>query len=132
MDSGSAWAIKPGTVDWADEVEAEEVKSGPVVDEEAFPTLGEASKAPQPKGKAAKKGKGTKMGLNDFLSVQAGRKGQASDAELLMQLPKGSSGLPREERDANALGGAFRDYGGDRQGALPVTSMAVMTSNCWL
>lgn len=117
MEGESAWAIKPEAIDWADEVEAEEVKKGPMVDEEAFPTLGEAVKSAPQKGKASKKGKGTKMGLNEFMSASVGRK-PISDAEILMQLPKGSSGLPREERDPNALGGAFKDYGGDRQGAL--------------
>lgn len=33
-----------------------------------------------------------------------------------MQLPKSSSGLPKEERDPKQLGGAFKDYGGNRQG----------------
>lgn len=114
MDAESAWAIKPGATVWADEVEAEEVKKAAAVDEEAFPTLGAASSNEPKKGKAAKK-KGTKMDLNAFLNAPASRKTAVSDAEILMQLPKGSSGLSRD--DPSALGGGFRDYGGDRQGA---------------
>jgi len=50
------------------------------------------------------------------MATPVGRSAQ-SDKEILMNLPKGSSGLPREEREPGALGGAFKDYGGDRQGA---------------
>eukprot|EP00878_Enallax_costatus_P003374 GHUV01003583.1.p1 GENE.GHUV01003583.1~~GHUV01003583.1.p1 ORF type:complete len:420 (+),score=113.52 GHUV01003583.1:116-1261(+) len=118
----SAWAIKPGAMmAWADEVEAEEVKKGAMVDEEAFPTLGAAVSKDSKKGKGAKK-KGTKMDLGSFMSASLSRKAAASDAEILLQLPKGSSGLPREERDPTALGGAFRDYGGEggfRRGDRP-------------
>lgn len=81
--------------------------------EEAFPSLGEVSKQPSGKGKKAK---GTKMTLGDFGAFQAGgRRQQLSDKEILMQLPKGSSGLPKEERNSKALGGGFKDYGGNRQ-----------------
>lgn len=119
MDGESAWGIKPGAASWAEDVENEEARiGGPLKDEEAFPSLGEAVKAGAGKGaKTSKKGKPLKMGLNDFLAAPSRRTAE-SDKELLMKLPKGSSGLPREERDPNALGGAFKDYGGER-GELP-------------
>lgn len=97
------------------QVEAEEAKhgtAGPLVSEEAFPSLGESSK--QPGGKQSKKGKGAKLSLSQFGAFQVGRRAQLSDKEILLQLPKGSSGLPKEERDG-ALGGGFKDYGGNRQ-----------------
>eukprot|EP00879_Flechtneria_rotunda_P001240 GHRR01001387.1.p1 GENE.GHRR01001387.1~~GHRR01001387.1.p1 ORF type:complete len:544 (+),score=208.12 GHRR01001387.1:96-1727(+) len=109
----SAWGIKPGMA-WAEEVEQEEASRGPV-DEEAFPSLGEAIKASGQKT-AGKKGKPVKMGLGEFFSAPVGRRPPQSDKEILLQLPKGSSGLPREERDPNALGGGFKDYGGNREG----------------
>lgn len=96
------------------QVEAEEAKHGPLVSEEAFPSLGESSK--QPGGKSSKKGKGTKLSLSQFGAFQVGRSRQLSDKEILLQLPKGSSGLPKEERDSKGLGGGFKDYGGNRQG----------------
>jgi hypothetical protein len=83
-----------------------------MVSEEAFPSLGEAIKQPQPKGK---KQKGQKMLLSDFAAFPVGRRAQMSDKELLMNLPKSSSGLPKEERPSGALGGGFKDYGGNRQ-----------------
>lgn len=55
--------------------------------------------------------------MSDFAASPfvASRRAQPSDQEILMQLPKGSSGLPKEERDSKALGGGFKDYGGNRQ-----------------
>ncbi len=82
-----------------------------MVSEEAFPSLGEAVKEPKAKGKKAK---GQKLSLSDFNAFPVGRSRQLSDKEILMQLPKGSSGLPKEERDSKALGGGFKDYGGNR------------------
>lgn len=110
----SAWGIKPGS--WAEDVEQEEAKNGPLRDEEAFPTLGEAVSKEPKASKAGGKKKPVKMGLTDFLGAQTARR-TASDKEILMALPKGSSGLPKEERDSNALGGGFKDYGGNRGGA---------------
>jgi hypothetical protein len=98
------------------QVEAEEAKHGqrgPLVSEEAFPSLGEAIKEPAGKGKKAKKG--TKLSLNEFSAFSAGRaRQQPSDKEILLSLPKGSSGLPKEDRDSKGLGGGFKDYGGNR------------------
>jgi hypothetical protein len=116
----SAWGIKPGS--WAEDVEQEEAKNGPLLDE-AFPTLGEAVKEPKAP-KAAGKKKPVKMALGDFMSSSSARR-TASDKEILMALPKGSSGLPREERDSKALGGGFKDYGGNRDGAVPPVSHIV-------
>lgn len=99
------------------QVEAEEAKHGPAVSEEAFPSLGEAVKQPPARGK---KSKGVKM---DLAAFQAGsRRAPVSDKELLLQLPKGSSGLPKEERESGALGGAFREYGGNRDGEWQIFS----------
>lgn len=67
----------------------------------------------EPKGGKGKKGKGTKLSLGDFNAFPVGRSRQLSDKEILMQLPKGSSGLPKEE-GAKGLGGGFKDYGGNR------------------
>ena len=112
-DGPSAWGIRPG-VAWAEEVDAEEERNGPLAgDAEDFPTLGQAVNQPK---KPKEKKKPQKMALGSFIS-SVGR-AAPSDLEILAQLPKGSSGLPREERDPNALGGGFREYGGDRQGAL--------------
>lgn len=83
------------------------------MNETAFPSLGEAIKQP---AKSTKKGKGTKLNLADFNAFPVGRSRQPSDKELLMQLPKSSSGLPKEERGASGLGGGFKEYGGNRQG----------------
>jgi hypothetical protein len=110
----SAWGIKPGS--WAEDVEQEEAKNGPLRDEEAFPTLGEAVKQEPKAAKGGGKKKPVKMGLTDFLGAQTARR-TASDKEILMALPKGSSGLPREDRDSKGLGGGFKDYGGNRDGA---------------
>jgi hypothetical protein len=82
------------------------------VSEEAFPSLGEVAKKDV---KGSKKGKGTKLSLSDFAAFPVGRSRQLSDKEILLQLPKGSSGLPKEDRDGKGLGGGFKDYGGNRQ-----------------
>jgi hypothetical protein len=110
----SAWGIKPGS--WAEDVEQEEAKNGPLRDE-AFPTLGEAVKQDPKAVKTGGKKKPVKMGLTDFLGAQTARRSAPSDKELLMALPKGSSGLPREDRESKGLGGGFKDYGGNRDGA---------------
>jgi hypothetical protein len=96
-------------------VEAEEARHGPrLASEEAFPSLDEAVKAVPGKSKKAKP---QKMSIAAFQAAGS-RSRQLSDKELLQQLPKGSSGLPKEEREGGALGGAFRDYGGNRDGGL--------------
>ncbi len=108
-----AWGLKPGSA-WADEVDLQEAKRGVLADEEAFPSLGEAIKAPV--AKTTKKPKAMKMDLGTFMAAGA-RRSALTDDEIRRALPKGSSGLPREEREAGALGGAFKEYGGNRDGA---------------
>eukprot|EP00775_Hariotina_reticulata_P005461 gene5461-5695_t len=111
-DMPAAWGIRPGASGtWAEEVDAEEERNGPLR-QEAFPSLNEAAKSEK---KPSKKAKPVKMGLGSFMATSVGRSAQ-SDKEILAHLPKGSSGLPKEEREPGALGGAFKDYGGDRQG----------------
>jgi hypothetical protein len=117
-DMPAAWGIRPGASGtWAEEVDAEEERNGPLRDE-AFPSLNEAAKSEK---KPSKKTKPVKMNLGSFMATSVGRSSQ-SDKQILMNLPKGSSGLPREEREPGALGGAFKDYGGDRQGACALSS----------
>eukprot|EP00232_Nephroselmis_pyriformis_P000817 CAMPEP_0182903486 /NCGR_PEP_ID=MMETSP0034_2-20130328/31313_1 /TAXON_ID=156128 /ORGANISM="Nephroselmis pyriformis, Strain CCMP717" /LENGTH=440 /DNA_ID=CAMNT_0025038379 /DNA_START=17 /DNA_END=1336 /DNA_ORIENTATION=+ len=120
----SAWGAP--TSAWSSQVEEEE-SAGPagpptVVlgakadDDELFPTLGAAATKPVKK----KKDKGQKMNLNDFntgkFSVRA-RAATTNDDDILASLPKGPSARgPEDEELGGALGGAFRDYGGDRGG----------------
>lgn len=113
MAVDSVWG-KPSGSAWADDVDEQEQSgnlAAPVAfgKEEAFPSLSAAVK------EAPKKKKAQKLSLNQFLSAGAGG-GSREDAAILSALPKSSSGAPREERGAGGLGGAFKEYGGDRGG----------------
>lgn len=102
-----AGGVPPPKMDWADEMD--KVEESPA--DEAFPTLGAAAKAPPPKKK--EKAKPVKLGLQDFIKGSG-----PSEVELRMQLPTGSRGKVDGEESATGLGGAFKDYGGERRGAL--------------
>ena len=125
-----AWASKSGA--WAAQVDEAEEKDGdlgPVQPpapaapvpaslggEEAFPSLGEA--VTKKISKRDRKAKQT-VSLKDFQSgaYKAPRPSAkpASDADILASLPSG----PRMRDDDDArptMGGAFREYGGDRGG----------------
>lgn len=125
-----AWASKSGA--WAAQVDEAEEKDGdlgpaqppapaaPVPaalgGEEAFPSLGEA--VTKKISKRDRKAKQT-VSLKDFQSgaYKAPRPSAkpASDADILASLPSG----PRVRDDDDArptMGGAFREYGGDRGG----------------
>lgn len=123
-----AWAT-PKPASWADEV-AGEAEAGtlqvnvPAPDNAAFPTLGEAAKQP-PKSKK----KGQKMDIHTFMANTPS--GPASSAggrfvvaarlppsarDILASLPTSSRGKVEGEEELGGMGGAFRDYGGDRGG----------------
>lgn len=109
----NAWGVKPAT-NWAEEVDAAEAQNGGPLSE-AFPSLGEAIKAPKD-AKPVKK-KPVKLGLGAFIGSS---RTQPSEAELRLQLPTSSRGkVEGEEGDSGALGGAFKDYGGERRGEQP-------------
>jgi hypothetical protein len=124
----SAWgAPQPGSA-WASQMEEKEAADGPapvVADsfpvlgqkEEAFPTLGAA--------KSAKKGKKQTMSLAEFAASPAGGSSgsyraptsRAAAPDVGLVLPTGPRARDEgEEEQRGALGGAFRDYGGDRGG----------------
>ena len=118
MKPASSWA---DTVD--EEVEAgthklhQEVAAAPPSAD--FPSLAEAKNAPNPKPKAPKKGQ--KMSMAEFLG---GTKAAApvaargfNEKAILLSLPtasRGRDGTEGQEQDAGRLGGAFKDYGGER------------------
>ncbi len=92
-----------------------------------FPSLAEAAKMPaQPKAAAKKKGKGKTLSLAELMSMPSGpgaargpvvpRGGPTNEREILMMLPTTSRGKVEGEEDTGRLGGAFKDYGGDRGG----------------
>ena len=122
----AAWG-KPAGGAWADDVDEQEQKgtlAAPTLGaplalkEDNFPSLSAAKEAP-----SKKKAKAKPVALGAFLA--AGPAGGAARANLdeksiLLSLPKGSSGAPREEAGAGGLGGAFKDYGGQRDGAWDV------------
>jgi len=118
MAEPGVWG-KPAGGAWADDVDEQEhagTLAGPplALKEEAFPSLSAAAKeAPK------KKGKGKTLPLGAFLAgaERGGARAAADEKAILLNLPKASSGAPREEREGGGLGGAFRDYGGDRGGA---------------
>ena len=119
--SVKAWSATAPTGAWADDVAHEEAQTGaPLVapvNEAAFPSLDQAMKAAPP-GKA-KKGKGVKMSLQDFTSGSAvpfRSQGppKMTDEQIRLLLPTGSRGKVEGEDDPNALGGGFKDYGGNR------------------
>lgn len=114
----NAWGAPTGGASnsWADDVHEEE-QAGTLPNPD-FPTLGEAAKAPPP---AKKKAKGQKLGLGQFLAAGGGPApppvtSRVTDADILRLLPT----APRADRDPDeanamgALGGGFREYGGDR------------------
>ncbi len=116
----SVWG-KPGGA-WADDVDEQEhagtLAAPPLaLKEEAFPSLAAAVKE-VPSKKKAQKGKPVPLGA--FLGGGAANRAPVDDKSILLSLPKGSSGLPREERESGGLGGAFRDYGGDRGGGSQI------------
>ncbi|GBF92139.1 hypothetical protein Rsub_04486 [Raphidocelis subcapitata] len=114
MAVDSVWG-KPAPSAWADDVDEQEhagTLAAPTplaLKEEAFPSLAVAAKE-VPK----KKTKAKPLPLGAFLSGPAANRAAQDDKAILLSLPKGSSGAPRDE--SAALGGAFRDYGGDRGG----------------
>lgn len=103
----NAWGVstKGPATNWADDVDQAE-ENGVLT--EAFPTLGQAAKAPAPSKKEKPK-KPVKMSLSQLM---------ATDADLKAQLPTGSrgKGAGDDERDSGALGGGFGGYGGERRG----------------
>ncbi|KIY92024.1 hypothetical protein MNEG_15938 [Monoraphidium neglectum] len=120
MATDSVWG-KPGGA-WADDVEEQEQSgtlAAPAVapykafKEEAFPALSAAKEAPKKKGKAKP------VPLGAFLggSAAASARTNLDDKAILLALPKSSTGAPREEGQGGGIGGAFREYGGDRGGA---------------
>ena len=139
----AAWgaAPKPGGA-WADDVDEQEqhgnLPAAPLaLKEEAFPSLAAAVKEAPSK----KKTKAKPLPLGAFLSAGAKSSGSArsalDDKAILMNLPKGSSGAPREDREgggSGGLGGAFKDYGGDRGGGElppPLSSLpSSLSSSC--
>lgn len=90
-------------------------KPSAALKEEAFPSLAAAVKE-GPK----KKAKGKALPLGAFLAGGAAANSRANldDKSILLALPKASSGAPREE-GGGGLGGAFKEYGGDRGGGWP-------------
>lgn len=129
----SAWGVPVagagGSGAWADDVDEQEqhgnLPAAPApgaplaLKEEAFPSLAAAAKEVPSK----KKSKAKPLPLGAFLSASAkasasGSRSALDDKAILLNLPKGSSGLPKEDREAGGggLGGAFKDYGGDRGG----------------
>jgi hypothetical protein len=108
---------------WAQQVEDEERNAPPPAEafpvlgakEAAFPTLAVAAKVKKPKKQT--------MSLADFNaapSTPAGGGYRAPSSrgvpdDVLLQLPTGPRMRdPNEEEGKPGLGGAFRDYGGDR------------------
>ena len=121
----AAWGVQSSQPRaWAEEVEEAEQQNGgslPNVNEEAFPSLSAAAAKPEPKGKKKQK---EKLSLGAFLAGGAAGGGArqsarapADDSSLLLNLPKGSSGIRDTDREAGGLGGAFKEYGGQREGA---------------
>ncbi|KAF5833755.1 hypothetical protein DUNSADRAFT_9822 [Dunaliella salina] len=114
---------------WADDVDTAEQEGtieAPPPDNAAFPSLGEAAKQAPQGGKGKKKG--MKMDMRTFMqqapgpAPAAGRfvapgRAPMSEKEILLSLPTGSRGRVEGEEEAGppgGMGGAFRDYGGDR------------------
>ncbi|CAD7697506.1 unnamed protein product [Ostreobium quekettii] len=118
----SPWAKPAAKVtDWSEQVDEEEAANGGGInppeparlDEEAFPSLGDAAKAKGPK----KKRGGQKMSLGEFVGGggEGGRRrigAGKSDREIVMSLPT----APRErgpgEEDGGWGGGYRSGYGG--------------------
>jgi hypothetical protein len=120
----NCWGVQSQPKAWAEEVEEAEQQNGgslPHVNEDAFPSLSTAATKPAPKGK---KKNTEKLSLQAFLTggaagggARTGARAPADDSSLLMNLPKGSSGKRDDDREGGGgLGGAFKDYGGQRDG----------------
>lgn len=117
-------ATAPGA--WADDEPEEEHKAvstapPPGPDPNSFPSLGEAVKQGQPKKK-----KGQKVHLGEFLAVPArttvGPRGP-SDQDILASLPTAPRGERGDDAGADSgLGGAFKEYGGNRGKNEPTSS----------
>ncbi len=108
----NAW--RGSSQNWAEEVDAAEAQNGGPLTTASFPTLADASFPSLSEATKGGKKKPQKMALGEFM--KAAKLGP-SEAELRAQLPTASRGkVPGEEREAGALGGAFKDYGGDRRG----------------
>ncbi len=119
---------------WGDRVDGEEEEAPtPVLPafaaEESFPSLGDAAKQPPPSKKGKKKGSESKMSLANFNAggfnapagggaYRAGPGRPTNDKALVDMLPKGPAGYAQE--DTGGLGGAFKEYGGNRGGMLPL------------
>eukprot|EP00983_Pelagomonas_calceolata_P009617 311159-Pelagomonas_calceolata.AAC.1 len=130
---GAAAAANAKKESWADDVEGltpgKVEAAPPPTDDAAFPSLGEAVKQAPQGGK--KKSRGQKMDMRTFMQQApgpapvAGRfvapgRAPMSEKEILLSLPTGSRGRVEGEEEAGppgGMGGAFRDYGGDRGGA---------------
>lgn len=107
----SPWTKTQKHADWSEQVDEELAQNGGTLsppaqntlDEEAFPSLGEAAKVKQPK----KKRGGQKMSLGEFVGngARPGR-GTMSDREIVMNLPT----APRE-RGPDDDGGWTRGEG---------------------
>ena len=103
----SVWGKPQGA--WADDVDEQEQSGNlaaptvPMGKEDAFPSLAAAAKEP-----AGKKKKAKAVPLGAFLggSASAAARSAVDEKSILLSLPKGSSGLPKEERESGGLGGA--------------------------
>lgn len=114
----TAWGAPSSNLAWAEQVEEEEAQNGVPLLDEAYPTLGESVKQAK-EAPPKKKKQQQKMSFSEFMGVPGGARGgssRTSEKEILMQLPKGSSGVKPEEREPGSLGGGFREYGGQRGG----------------
>ena len=118
QNMANAWGASTGA--WADEVDdveeqqttqAAAAAAARPLDDDAFPSLGAAATS---KPKSKKKAQPVPLGA--FLGGgAAARRGPVSDKEILLALPKSSSGIGADEGGApGGLGGAFTQYGGDR------------------
>lgn len=115
----SVWG-KPAGGAWADDVDEQEQKGtlaapAPLSfkEDKAFPSLAAAVKEPAGKKKVRAK----PVPLGAFIAGGGAARTAVDEKAILLSLPKGSSGAPREEGAPGGLGGAFKDYGGDRGGA---------------
>lgn len=119
--AANAWGV-PAAGAWADDEPEEAPAPTQYVNPAAraaaahtdFPSLGEAVKVPA----KAKKSKGTKLQLGDFLGsgpAKAVFQRRNDDRDILAQLPTAPLGADRPESDMEGLlGGGFKDYGGNR------------------
>jgi len=92
-----------------------------------------------------KKKKGQKMDIRTFMQqapgpapggrfvAPGGRGAPMSEKEILLSLPTGSRGKVEGEEEAGppGLGGAFREYGGDRGGGWRLGPWWSLTRGSW-